>query len=435
MTQTAQNNRLVSYDAAFAREIQALKFANTTSLVTALSGGPDSTALACLAERYARSHGVEHQAIIVNHNLRSNSAIEAERVCKRMQDRSITAEILTINDRAPTSGIQEWARFQRFSALTDWARQREAILLVAHHQADQAETVLMRLARGSGISGLAAIRPVMYRETVPVVRPLLNWSVAALRDVLNLLSCEYETDPSNQNCLFERVRVRNLIREGTACGYPTLAIAHRLGTAMAALSDHLNATSLPIWRKAASLGPTGHAVIDMNGLRDLPSPMWHHHVRHLIRHVGGHRYGVSSAALSRLRRRLTSDQNSTLGGCQFVRSNRLKKTAQYYVVREPGRNPSSLSVMAGDDVIFAGCWRVRTNLGGQLINAGMAPAQNVNLAALPLPDPIASQPFIVRRAIPVLHTLDGAVIYPQLKIGDCRAHSSKTDLSAQFLGL
>ena len=203
---------------------------------------------------------------------------------------------------------------------------------------------------------------------------------------------------------------------------------------MAALSDHLNATSLPIWREATSLGPTGHAVIDMNGLRDLPSPMWQHHVRHLIRHVGGHQYGVSSAALCRLRKKLTSDQNSTLGGCQFVKSSRLKKTAQYYVVRELGRNPPSLSVMAGDDVIFAGCWRVRTNLAGRLIYAGMAPAHDVNSAAVPLPDLIASQPFIVRRVIPVLQTLDGAVIYPQLEEGEYRAYNSRSDLSAKFLG-
>ena len=105
-----------------------------------------------------------HQAIIVNHNIRSDASGEAERVRQRMQARAIATQIVTVQDKAPSTGIQEWARYQRLAALTKEARQQRAVLLLAHHKADQAETVLMRLARGSGIAGLAAMRALTHRD-------------------------------------------------------------------------------------------------------------------------------------------------------------------------------------------------------------------------------------------------------------------------------
>jgi tRNA(Ile)-lysidine synthase len=84
-----------------------------------------------------------------------------------MQARAIATQIVTVQDKAPSTGIQEWARHQRFTLLTQQARQQRAVLLFAHHQADQAETVLMRLARGSGIAGLAGMRGLTHRDAVP----------------------------------------------------------------------------------------------------------------------------------------------------------------------------------------------------------------------------------------------------------------------------
>jgi hypothetical protein len=110
------------------------------------------------------------------------------------------------------------------------------------------------------------------------------------------------------------------------------------------------------------------------------------------------------------------------------------KTARFYVVREIGRVPRECDVAAGDDVIFAGCWRVRTAFSGQLLNAGTAPQLKCTTTAVPPPDAIAALPYIVRRVIPVLYTLDGGLIYPQLKGVNSSATSTDTALSAQFLG-
>ena len=370
MTPIAPSSRLVAYQAAFDSSMRALGLETADRFITALSGGPDSTALACLADLYARSHRKHHQAVIVDHNIRPDAPIEAARVSRRMKNRAIATQILTISGKAPETGVQNWARNQRFKALTKIARQQGAVLLIAHHQADQAETVLMRLAHGSGVVGLVGMRGLTTRDAVLVARPFLDWQVNDLLDVLGLLDCDYEDDPSNQNRQFERVKMRGFLRDATASGSRLTDGALRLGRAMQALSSYLDKASSALWQGATRLFPTGHAVIDMDKLPELSQPAWMYRFRQLIRLIGGRPYGASDKALARLYERLLAGQNSTLGGCHFVKSLRRGERASFYVVRELGRTPEVFDVVADDDIIFAGCWWVRTKQAGKLIHLG-----------------------------------------------------------------
>jgi tRNA(Ile)-lysidine synthase len=435
MMQIAPISRLASYQAAFASSLQALGLETADRFITALSGGPDSTALACLADFYARSHGKHHQAVIVNHNIRPNAINEAVRVSQRMKNRAIASQILTIAGKAPKTGLQNWARNQRFTALTKLARQKNAVLLCAHHQADQVETVLMRLAHGSGVVGLQGMRGLTTRDAVIVARPLLHWRAEDLVDFLGLLGFDYEDDPSNQNRQFERVQMRGFLRHATAAGLPLTNYALRLGRAMQVLSDHLDTASSMLWRAATCLFPTGHAVIDMDKLSNLPQPALVYRVRHLIRQIGGRPYGVSDAAVSGLYERLLAGRNSTLGGCQFVRSLRRCEPTRFYVVRELGRKPEILDVVADDDVIFAGCWRVRTKQAGKLVHVGAYGKLDDVGAPTVWPADNATLPYVVRRAIPVIITLDGEVLYPQIDVCGVSVPPTNVVFSAQFLGL
>ena len=432
--QIAQTSRLVAYEAAFASCMQALNLGTKPRFITALSGGPDSTALACLADRYARSNGKEHQAIIINHNIRPDAAKEAVRVSQRMKNRAIASQILTIKDKVPKTGVQEWARNQRFSALTKLARQQDAVVLVAHHQADQAETVLMRLTHGSGVVGLAGMRGLIKRDAVLVARPMLDWHAESLVDVLGLLNCDFENDPTNHNSQFERVKMREFLRCAEASGSPLTDDALRLGRAMQALSDHLDTASSTLWQSATCLLPSGHAVIDMDKLSDLSQPAWAYRVRQLIRQIGGRPYGVSDLAVTALHERLLAGCNSTLGGCQFVRSLRRGELDRFFVVRELGRALEALDVMADDDVIFARCWRVRTKQAGKLVHAGVLAKFDDGCASTVWPADIAKLPYVVRRAIPAIVTLDGAVLYPQIKGVNQAGAPVNTAFTAQFLG-
>ena len=434
MTPIAPISRLPAYEAAFASSMRALDLETANRFITALSGGPDSTALACLADFYARSHGKHHQAVIVNHNIRPNATVEAVRVSQRVKNRGIDSQILSITSKAPKTGLQNWARNQRFTALTKFARQQGAVLLLAHHKLDQAETVLMRLAHGSGVVGLVGMRGVTIRDAVPVARPLLDWHADKLVDLLSLLDCGFEDDPSNRNNQFERVQMRKFLLDAAASGVPMTDRALRLGRVMQALSDHLGTASLTLWQAATCLFPTGYSVIDMGKLVDLPRPAWVYRVRQLLRQVGGRPYGVSEIAVTRLYERLLAGRNCTLGGCQFVKSLRQGEPASYYVVRELGRQPETLDVAAGDDVIFSGCWRVRTKRAGKLQHAGTHALSENEMASAACPAHIAGLPYVVRRAIPVIITLDGAVFYPQLIGINVALNSKGIAVAAQFLG-
>ena len=171
----------------------------------------------------------------------------------------------------------------------------------------------------------------------------------------------------------------------------------------------------------------------MDKLSDLPQPAWVYRVRQLIRKIGGRPYGVSDLAATELYKRLLAGRNSTLGGCQFVKSLRRGEPAYFYVARELGRTSEVLDVTANDDVIFAGCWRVQTKQAGKLLHAGALVKSDKEAASAAWPANIATLPFIVRRAIPVMITLDGAVFYPQLKEVNSPDTPTEIVFSAQFL--
>ncbi len=434
MPQAAKTDQSCDYDAAFAREMFALQLDLAPVLITGLSGGPDSTALACLANFYAKSRGKQHFAVIVNHGIRSEAASEAERVQLRMAGRSIFTKIVKINSVAPKTGLQEWARNQRFAALTTLARQHRAILLLAHHQADQVETVLMRLLKGSGVAGLGGMHGVMRRDGIIVGRPLLNWEAHCTRLILEQRSCEFEDDPSNYDSGFERVRVRQVLANPRNFKCPEKAQIARFGRTMKSLTVHLELASRSLWRQSVNVYPTGYAILDMTRLDGLPLPVWHYWARRLIKLIGGEHYGASGVALDRLYTRLMSSQSATLGGCQFAKDVKLDGINRFYVVREIGRAPIQYSVNAGDNVIFAGCWQVKTLESGRLLNYGELNKMSEYRTSIDEAIEVKSLPYLVRRTIPVLCALDDTVIYPQIKGVGLKTLFDEKKISVRFLG-
>jgi tRNA(Ile)-lysidine synthase len=175
----------------------------------AVSGGPDSLALLLLAAA-ARPGRVE--AATVDHGLRAEAAGEAAMVAEVCSRLGVPHAILTARwSELPETAIQERARNQRYRLLGYWAEERGLdALATAHHAEDQAETVLMRLARGSGVKGLGGIRPrsISPGAHVRLVRPLLGWRRGELEQVCSAAGVTPVADPSNADERFERVRVR-----------------------------------------------------------------------------------------------------------------------------------------------------------------------------------------------------------------------------------
>jgi tRNA(Ile)-lysidine synthase len=183
-------------------------------LVLAVSGGPDSIALMWLAARWraALSKGPRLLAVTVDHGLRAEAASEAREVKRLARSLGMSHRTVRWSGEKPKSGVPAAARAARYRLLATVARQNGAShILTAHTRDDQAETFLMRLFRGSGIGGLAAMARESEREGVLIARPFLNISKSRLIATLEKAKIGYAEDPTNRDTRFTRPRIRNLI--------------------------------------------------------------------------------------------------------------------------------------------------------------------------------------------------------------------------------
>jgi tRNA(Ile)-lysidine synthase len=186
-------------------------------LVLAVSGGPDSTALMVLAARWRDSLKTKPTliAVTVDHGLRKESKAEAAAVARLARDLDIAHRTSRWTGRKPKTGLQEAARLTRYRLLGRAARKAGGThILTAHTLDDQSETVLIRMSRGSGISGLGAmqrISAVPHDESLFLVRPLLDISKSRLIATLRAAGISYADDPSNRDPRFTRARLRGLM--------------------------------------------------------------------------------------------------------------------------------------------------------------------------------------------------------------------------------
>ena len=205
------------------------------------SGGGDSMALTLLANTWAKRHRGRLTALIVDHRLRPESGGEARQIGRWLTERNIKYYILRRKKVPIIGGIQAKARAVRYSLMTEWCKRNSVLhLALAHQREDQAETLLLRLARGSGLDGLAAMPVVSEYADVRLVRPLLDVPHDRLIATLARFKQPYIEDPSNLNSDFARVRMRNLSPRLSAEGMSTLrlaATAARLGRARDAMEN------------------------------------------------------------------------------------------------------------------------------------------------------------------------------------------------------
>jgi tRNA(Ile)-lysidine synthase len=200
-----------------AAEVRSLfdDLADHPVLVLAVSGGPDSTALLVLAARWRKAlkRGPKLLAVTVDHGLRAEGRREAAAVKRLARSLGVAHRTLRWRGRKPSAGLQQAARLERYRLLANAARDAGAQhVLTAHTLDDQAETVLIRLARGSGVGGLAAMARVAPipggGDGVLLVRPLLEVPKARLLATLRKAGVAYADDPSNRDPRFTRVRFR-----------------------------------------------------------------------------------------------------------------------------------------------------------------------------------------------------------------------------------
>lgn len=290
-------------------------FERPPRLAIAVSGGPDSLALALLARDWARARGGSVRALHVDHGLRPGSAAEAARVAGWLAAHGVPCRILVWSGPAPSSRLQETARAARLALLEAACAEAGILhLLLAHHARDQGETVAMRAARRSGPDGLAGMAAIRETGRVRLLRPLLDLPGERLRATLEALRQPWIEDPSNRDPRFERARLR---RAGPDAA-PPLAVIAAAGRGRARHEAALARLAARIVRPDPL---TGRLELDARELDAAPPELALALLRRAVATVGKRRHPPAPAAVERLRAVLFAREviRASLGGCLIAR--------------------------------------------------------------------------------------------------------------------
>jgi tRNA(Ile)-lysidine synthase len=286
----------------------------------------------------------------VDHGLRPASRAEAEWVVARARELGFEAALLTWSGEKPTTRIQDAARAARYALLADLARrsapQGRVAIVTAHTEDDQAETLLMRLARGSGVDGLAGMapaRPLDGDARVMLLRPLLSVAGERLRATLRSLSAEWIKDPSNDAMRFERVQVRKArdVLALLGIGNEKIALsARRLARAKAAIDAGVDKLKRDVY---LDLHAGAFASFDRGGWLGAAEELRIRMLGALIASFGGRSEPLRLSRLEALVTRMEREgfDGATLAGAMVSQHDGILR-----VQREPGRVPPPPLVLA-----------------------------------------------------------------------------------------
>ena len=311
-------------------------------LAVAVSGGADSLALAVLARDWVTDRGGTVLALVVDHGLRPESAVEAALTLDRLAGRHIPARLLGLRDLRFGSAMAERARDARYQALfAACAAEGRLHLLLGHHAEDQVETLMIRVLGGSQSRGLAAMAALVETDRVRVLRPLLTIPPACLRHLLTALGLPWVEDPSNRDRHALRARLRLLRSEAADPATDTiLAATHAAGQARAA-EDRAVAEELAC---RTTIRPEGFAIMS-------PGPLSVAAFAALVQAIGGRDYPGRSERIAALAR---APRPATVAGVQLVPAGRLGDG--FLMVREYAAIGAPVSAVQG--TVWDGRFRI-----------------------------------------------------------------------------
>ncbi|TDK48019.1 tRNA lysidine(34) synthetase TilS [Antarcticimicrobium luteum] len=320
-------------------------------LAIALSGGGDSVALLHILSRAFEPRQVRLAAATVDHGLRADAAQEAAAAARQAAALGVPHAILRWRGWDGQGNLQDAARTARYDLLSDWALgQGIGALAVAHTADDQAETLLMRLGRAAGVTGLAGIPPRRLRGAVMILRPLLGIGRDDLRAYLRRNGLEWSEDPSNLDTKFTRVRAREALSGLADLGVTPAALTH-VARNMVRAEEALGWAAFEAARTAARVA-AGCVVLDPRALRLMPDEIARRLLVGALAWVGGGGYPPRRRPVAALLADLHRGQGATLAGCRV-----LEHRGEIWICRE---------VNALHDIRVApgGIWDRRWRLSG-----------------------------------------------------------------------
>ena len=295
------------------------------NLAVAVSGGPDSLALAFLAKCYSLKNKIKVKYFIVDHKLRKESLLEAKTIKDMLKKIDIDCKILPWNGKKPSKNIQAIARDKRYSLLVKECKKNDIrYLLLGHHVNDLLENFLIRLVRGSGLNGLISFnKNTKYKDQkLAILRPLLDIEKKDLIYVTKKVFNFFIKDPSNINKEFKRTRIRNLLqsleKEGLDKKKLILTINNLKDSDRSIkfyLDKNLNENSIFLKKK--------NIYILNQNFFDQSHEIIFRSLTKIIQRLGKKNYPVRGKSLNQLIKEINAKSFSkvTLGGCFIDRIN------------------------------------------------------------------------------------------------------------------
>jgi tRNA(Ile)-lysidine synthase len=254
------------------------------TLAVAVSGGADSMALALMAHQWSGSRGGGCVGLTVDHGLRLESSHEAIKVGNWLDKYGISQHVLKCNPPTHIYQTQKASREVRYKLLTEWCHQQGVLhLLLAHHMNDLAETLLMRLCKGSGVEGLAGMSSINEMRNVRLLRPFLKINKKRLRVSLKNWQQEWIEDSSNQDMRFTRSRFREVLESEGLDINRFSKTASKMAHVRVLLEIQVNRSLANI----VSLHPAGYGVINGEKLQQVPAQIGQRILSRILMCIGG----------------------------------------------------------------------------------------------------------------------------------------------------
>ncbi len=297
-----------------------LDIQNKKNYLVAVSGGPDSLALAALSKAYTYSKKTNFHYVLVDHNIRADSNKEAKKVKALLKKKSMNLRILK-NKKKILRNIQAEARNIRYEMLLNYCKKNKInTLLTAHNLEDQVETFFIRLSRGSGLKGLSAMKSISRIDRkINLLRPLLDIKKKFLIKISKNTFGKYFKDPSNKNIKYLRTKVRNLKKplESSGIKYDQIFKSiQNLSSSRVTLDGYLNKVFkdlIKINNKEVSINFKKYQSLQKDSKISL--------LNESIRRLKNNYYDLRSKKVENLINRLDSKnfKKSTLGRCIFFK--------------------------------------------------------------------------------------------------------------------
>ncbi len=349
----------------------------------AVSGGADSLALALNLVEYARQNHLTVMTVTVDHNLRSESAQEADFVKKEMENLQISHTTLVWTGMKPKTRIEEKARKKRYELIENWCLENQInYLFLAHHIGDQAETFWARLSRGSGVDGLSAMADFVQRNGIILCRPFLSLEKSILTEDLKNRGISWAEDSMNYDVSYERVRWRNRQENLSEYGLSPCVIertTRRLQRVRMALDFYVRR----FMDALVDFNPEGYVSVSKQAFDTLPDEIKIRVLASILQKLNPKKETVSLDSLEKWL--IENPKKATMNGCVLA-----EKNGFLFIAKEYTRSPEIIRVLP---------W-IKTKIGDFIVQSSLEIEVSIGKVACPMTE----LPYCIRKSIPVVET-------------------------------